>query len=167
VILSTDGEQIRRDVQREGEAWNAVSEGWEPEGVIWPTWPVRPVDEMSSPESALSGVQKYWAKSGNRLRDSAKWMATVLGAALATVIGTSPLGSIRHHHSATAMAFLLAGLLLLCATLFLVLQVMRPQAVSFTEVQNADKSKSLFRLLRWASGGTLWSRSRTCTCRAG
>jgi hypothetical protein len=39
----------------------------------WPTWPVRPADGMSSAESALSGVRRYWNKSGYRQRDPAKW----------------------------------------------------------------------------------------------
>jgi hypothetical protein len=144
VVLSTDGNKVRRDIWRDDVAWQAVAEGWEPEGIIWPTWPVRPIDEMSSAESALNGVQKYWTKSGNRLRDSAKWMATVLGAALATLVGTSPLTSIRQDHTTTAMLLLVLGLLLLCVTLFLVLQVMRPQAVSFTDVQASRKHSGPF-----------------------
>jgi hypothetical protein len=138
VVLSTDGNQIRRDVWQGTTAWDAVSGGWEPEGIIWPTWPVRPADEMSAAESALNGVQKYWNKSGNRLRDSAKWMATVLGAALATLVGTSPLAPLRQHHTTTEIALLLTGLLLLCITLFLIVQVMRPQTVSFSDVQGAS-----------------------------
>jgi hypothetical protein len=110
VLLTTDGSEIRRDVWRDNGAWEPVAEGWEPEGVIWPTWPVRPVDEMSSAEAALAGVQKYWNKSGNRLRDSAKWMATVLGAALAALVGTSPLTTALQHRTATERAFLLLGL---------------------------------------------------------
>jgi hypothetical protein len=145
VVLSTDGNEIRRDVRIDGGAWKADGEGWEPEGVIWPTWPVRPADEASSPASALNGVQKYWNKSGNRLRDSAKWMATVLGAALAVLVGTSPLGVLRDHHSVATIAPLLAGLALLCLTLFLVVQVMRPQAVSFTDVQRARRRTALGR----------------------
>jgi hypothetical protein len=144
VLLTTDGSQIRRDVWRDKVAWEVAAEGWEPEGVIWPTWPVQPADEMSSAEAALTGVQKYWNKSGNRLRDSAKWMATVLGAALATLVGTSPLTTALRHRTATEMAFLLLGLLLLCVTLFLVMQVMRPQTVSFTEVQCASERRGPF-----------------------
>lgn len=138
VALSTDGTQIRRDVWQGTTPWNAVSEGWEPEGIIWPTWPVHPADEMTAAEAALNGVQKYWSKSGNRLRDSAKWMATVLGAALATLVGTSPLTPLRQHHTTADIALLLTGLLLLCITLFLIVQVMRPQTVSFNDVQGAS-----------------------------
>lgn len=146
VVLSTDGSQIRRDVWQGATAWNAVSEGWEPEGIIWPTWPVHPADEMTAAEAALNGVQRYWSKSGNRLRDSAKWMATVLGAALATLAGTSPLGPLRQHHSPADIALLLTGLLLLCITLFLIVQVMRPQTVSFNDVQGASTRGGPFSL---------------------
>jgi hypothetical protein len=138
VVLSTDGDEIRRDIWQGKVAWETASEGWEPEGIIWPTWPVRPAEEMSAAEAALNGVQKYWNKSGNRLRDSAKWMATVLGAALATLVGTSPLAPLRQHHTTAEIALLLTGLLLLCVTLFLIVQVMRPQTVSFTDVQHAS-----------------------------
>lgn len=151
ILLSTDGSRIRRDVWLDNVPWQAADEGWEPEGIIWPTWPARPADEMSSAEAPLNGVQRYWTKSGNRLRDSAKWMATVLGAALATLVGTSPLAPIRLHHTTTQMVFLLTGLLLLCITLFLIVQVMRPQAVSFTDVQRAPRHSGPFgsALGRW------------------
>jgi len=110
-----------------------------------------PPKRWSSTEAALNGVQKYWNKSGNRLRDSAKWMATVLGAALATLVGTSPLAPIRQHHTTAQIVLLLVGLLLLCITLFLIVQVMRPQAVSFTEVQRARRHSGSFgsALGRW------------------
>ncbi len=87
----------------------------------------------------LADLQKYWSKAGNRLRDSAKWMATVLGAAIAAVIGTTPLASQNGHHHLQIPAALigLAGLIFLGVTLFLVLQVMRPEAVSYEDVQSA------------------------------
>jgi hypothetical protein len=138
VVLSTDGRQIRRDLWYNHEAWQADHERWQPEGVIWPTWPGRPVDEASSPDSALGGVQDYWTEAGTRLRDSAKWMATVLGAALAALVGTSPLTLLKGHHFGTVQFILGAiGLLALGLALFLIMQVMRPKAVSFTDVQSA------------------------------
>ena len=69
----------------------SIGQGWEPEGVIWPAWPARSKDEIAASGSPLAGVQEYWSTVGNRLRDSAKWTAAALGAALAAVIGTSPL----------------------------------------------------------------------------
>lgn len=138
VVLSTDGRQIRRDIWVDHEAWSADRERWQPEGSIWPTWPARPADEVPSPESALGGVQEYWAEAGNRLRDSAKWMATVLGAALAALVGTSPLALVKGDHFGTVQFLLGAiGLLSLGITLFLIMQVMRPKAVSFTDIQSA------------------------------
>ena len=99
---------------------------------------------MSAEEAALNGVQKYWHKSGNRLRDSARWMATVLGAALATLVGTSPLAPIRQHHATAQAIFLLAGLALLCVTLFLIVQVMRRQRCPSNEVRRARPHSGLF-----------------------
>jgi hypothetical protein len=57
ILLSTDGRRIRRDVWRGPKPWKAAAEGWEPEGIIWPTWPVRPAREMSAEEAALNGVE--------------------------------------------------------------------------------------------------------------
>jgi hypothetical protein len=151
VRLTTDGRQIRRDVWLGAHAWAPGPEGWEPEGIIWPTWPTRPADEISAPMSALNGVHKYWSKAGNRLRDSSKWMATVLGAALEALVGTSPLTALPRRHSADALLLLLGGLALLCVTLFLVLQVMRPQAVCLSDVQRARRHAGPFgsALGRW------------------
>jgi hypothetical protein len=74
------------------------------EEVIWPAWPATTAEEASVAAIPLADLQKYWSKAGNRLRDSAKWMATVLGAAIATVIGTRPLASLRGHHLQLAAA---------------------------------------------------------------
>jgi hypothetical protein len=108
--------------------------------VIWPTWPGRSQDEAAASPSPLADAQEYWRTVGNRLRDSAKWTAVVLGAALATVIGTSPLAGMREHRPQPIAILLGAvGLVFLGVTLLLVLQVMRPQAVSFADVQKAKE----------------------------
>lgn len=110
----------------------------EREEVIWPTWPATPAEEASVAAMPLADLRKYWSKAGNRLRDSAKWMATVVGAAIAAVIGTTPLASLNGRHLQLAAALIgLTGLIFLGVTLFLVLQVMRPEAVSYEDVQNA------------------------------
>ena len=110
--------------------------------VIWPTWPAKSQDEAAASPSPLADVQEYWRTVGNRLRDSAKWTAVVLGAALATVIGTSPLTGMREHRPQPIAILLGAvGLAFLGVTMLLVLQVMRPQSVSFDQVQKAEKGK--------------------------
>jgi len=107
--------------------------------VIWPAWPTTSQDEAAAAPSPLAEVQQYWSTAGNRLRDSAKWSAAVLGAALAAVIGASPLAGIRGHTpQPIAIALGAAGLVFLGITMFLVLQVMRPQSVSYDRVQNAE-----------------------------
>ena len=153
-VLSTDGHQIRRDVwsgprparaDATLEPWQAVAEGWELEGIIWPTWPT---GESTAADSPLAGVQQSWAKASDRLRDSANWLATVLGVALAAVVGTSPLTPLRQHHPAgIAIGLGLGGLALLGLTLFLILQVLRPQEVSYTDIQTAPRGA----LSRWRS----------------
>jgi len=99
VQVSPRGEVITRKVYRDGAPWNQGGSTWEPDGchvftedlVIWPAWPARSHDEAAASPSPLADVQKYWRTVEKRLRDSAKWTAAVLGAALATLIGTSPL----------------------------------------------------------------------------
>ncbi len=107
--------------------------------VIWPAWPATSQDEAAAAPSPLADVQQYWSTAGNRLRDSAKWTAAVLGAALATVIGASPLAGMREQTpQPVAIVLGAVGLVLLGITMFLVLQVMRPQSVSYDRVQNAQ-----------------------------
>jgi len=142
------GEVVTRVVTREDRRgrrrWSQFCDA--PAGdvceVIWPTWPARSQDEAVASPSPLADVQEYWSTVGNRLRDSAKWTAVVLGAALATVIGTSPLAGLREHRpQPVAIVLGAAGLVFLGVTMLLVLQVMRPQSVSFDHVQNAQKGK--------------------------
>ena len=136
VQISPHGELIRRDVWIGAQPWDPAKEGWESEGIIWPTWPNRLEDEAAMRRSPLDEAHDYWTNAANRLRDSAKWMATVLGAALAAVVGTSPLAHLEGHRLTWISVTLgVCGLLLLGITLCLVLQVMRPQPVSFIDVQ--------------------------------
>ena len=105
----------------------------------------------------LTAVEEYWSAAGKRLRDSAKWMATVLGAALAVIVGTSPLAEMtqRINHRA-ALATGSAGLLFLFVTLFLVIQVMRPQSVSFTDVQFATENRGFWKKLFYGNPLYKW-----------
>jgi hypothetical protein len=138
VKIRADGYKIIREISYESEPWDLNRAGWQPQGVIWPAWPARLEDQAPLGESPLAGAQDYWAKVGGRLRDSAKWMATVLGAALAAIVGTAPLTVFAAHHPhGRAVVVGLIGVGLLYLTLFLVLQVMRPQSVSYADVQSA------------------------------
>ena len=65
-------------------------------------------------------------------------MAAVLGAALAALVGSSPLAGLSPRHlQGVAITLGLIGLALLGLTMLLVLRVMRPQSVSFAQVQEA------------------------------
>lgn len=152
VTVRPDGHKIARDICFDGHAWDQAAEGWEAEGIIWPTWPANSEDIAAAAGSPLAEVQDYWTTVANRLRDSAKWMALVIGASLGTVVGASPLAGIRQHHpQGIAIALGLVGLGLLGLTLYVVMQVMRPQSVSYTDVQSAKPGPWLFRmpLNRW------------------
>lgn len=150
VRVQPDGHLITRHVWCAGEAWDQCGHRWAPERVIWPGWSARSREEIDALGSPLADMENYWSTVGNRLRDSAKWQATVLGAALAAVIGTSPLSGMREHrmHGA-AIIVAAAGLALLGATMFLILQVMRPQSVSYGDVECA-------RPRHWLPQRSLW-----------
>jgi hypothetical protein len=123
---------------------------WRPEAIIWPMWAPGLLDIKVSATTPLTNVHDYWSKTGDRLRDSAKWMATVLGLALGSLVGTSPLAEMHKSPPRTSALIIGAvGLILLGVTLFLLLQVMRPQSVSFDEVQRSGNFRANhFRPLR-------------------
>jgi hypothetical protein len=133
VAPDRNGGLLRR-VWRDGVEW-APSKEWAPEATIWPALLLS--DQKRSEAGApLNALQDYWSTAGDRLRDSAKWMATVIGAALAALVGTSPLRDMQA--SSPKLLTVVIGLILLLATLLLVMQVMRPLSVSYTDVQTSD-----------------------------
>ncbi len=112
--------------------------------VIWPAWPASLAEAIAVAETPLQGLQQRWDATINRLRDSAKWMAAVLGAALASVIPAAPLAHLTSYHFSAVPATLgVTGLFLLNVTLVLVLQVMRPQTISYADVQYAAEPTGL------------------------
>jgi hypothetical protein len=140
VTVSPHENMIKRQVFHQKKLWKDCQMDWEPEEIIWPTWPGTAEAERALAASPLAGLHDEWSRAGNRLRDSAKWMATVLGAALAALIGASPLGEFKDHKlHGWAIVLGAAGLILLGITLFFVLQVMRPRTVSYEEVQNPSR----------------------------
>jgi hypothetical protein len=121
----------------------------EPDEVIWPTWPATIEDEAAVTTSPLADLQGYWTTAGNRLRESAKWLATVLGLAMASIIGTSPVSSLSSHNFEVAAALIgLVGLLSLGVTMLLVLRVMQPPAVSYEEIEKAQAPSGHSRSIR-------------------
>jgi hypothetical protein len=150
VSLAVEEPVIRRRVWLGRAGWRPDDRTGDPAVVIWPTWPDNPHGPDASPASPLAGVRDYWSAAGTRLRDSAKWMAAVLGAALATLVGTSPLSGMRlHRPPVPAIVTGAVGLVLLGCTMFLVLQVMRPRSISFTDVQVSGEGR------RWLPGNPL------------
>jgi hypothetical protein len=136
---------IRREVRVDGADWDADREGWAPEPRIWPTWSPS-LGEDSGAGAPLQGVHDYWSEADDRLRDSAKWLAAVIGASLAALVGTSPLADVwAHRPPKGALWFGLAGIVCLGVTLALVLRVIRPTSVAFADVQNAEH----FALRKW------------------
>ena len=146
------GHLVVRHVWRDGKALDEFGHRWAAEKILWPGLSAKSKEEIDALGSPLADMQEYWSAVANRLRDAAKWTATALGAALAAVIGTSPLAAMRvqRPHSA-AIILAAAGLLLLGITMFLVLQVMRPKSVSYGDVESARSrrwmpQRSLYKL---------------------
>jgi hypothetical protein len=156
VLLWGEGSTIRRHVLLGESGWAPDPHAPAGPEIIWPTWPGQQQEQASGAPSPLEGVRNYWSAAGTRLRDSAKWLAAVLGAALATLIGTSPLAGLQQHRPpAVAIAVGVAGLLLLGCTMLLVLQVMRPRSISFTDIQMSGAGP------RWRPGNPLrrWKKT--------
>jgi hypothetical protein len=119
---------------------SGTQEPEQPEEVIWPTWPATIEDETEVATSPLADLQHYWSAAGDRLRESAKWMATVIGAALAAVVGSSPSANLSSHHlQVVAAAIGLVGLSCLAVTMVLVLRVLQPPEVSFEQIEAAGE----------------------------
>jgi hypothetical protein len=73
-------------------------------------------------------------------------MATVVGFALATIVGTSPLANLtRDHLEPAAAAIGLAGLAFLGITMTLILRVMQPQAITYAALQTAEPPNPIHR----------------------
>ncbi len=128
-----------------------MPDGHRQDEIIWPTWPNSVDEEIATLSTPLADLQQHWDESVSRMRDSAKWMATILGAALASLVPTAPLAG-RHHLSMVSACFGLAGLLCLALTMLLILRVMRPQMVSYEDIQDAEepsnRRKKLYRLIQ-------------------
>jgi hypothetical protein len=156
VRLSVEEPVIRRRVWLDQAGWRPDDRAGELSVIIWPTWPDGPHDRAGPAASPLAGVRDYWSAAGTRLRDSAKWMAAALGAALAALVGTSPLSGLRlHRPPLPAIVTGAVGLVLLGCTMFLVMQVMRPRSISFTDVQVSREGR------RWRLGDPLWRWKQT------
>jgi hypothetical protein len=112
---------------------------WTPERIIWPAWTMGTAD--GAPEghnTALDSVHDSWRNSSDRIRDSAKWTATVIGVTLAALVGTSPLtGLLDRPFTQQGWLTALTGLVMLATAMFLVLQVLRPNNTSYVDVQTA------------------------------
>jgi hypothetical protein len=109
---------------------------WAPELEIWPSWHQLAADLGAGEPKALTELDDRCRSNGDRLRDSAKWMATVIGIALAGMVGTSPLADMRAR-GPWAWVLGIVGLVLVGVTLLLVLEVIRPEPAAFNDIQNA------------------------------
>lgn len=127
---------------------------WEDGGssteTVWPIW-VPPAQE----KTAADRFHEYWKASTDQTRSTAKWMATVLGAALAALLGTAPLTGLRNT-GVTPLALTVAviGLLLIGITLFLVVRVLIPVDLNFRDLCEASYpgGKPPRGLRKWLAG---------------
>jgi len=114
-------------------------DAWKPELNVWPSWHQNYQDSDHEGALPLEMVTQHCQRNGERLRESAKWLATVVGVALAALIGTSPLANMRQAGpSWWTFALGAVGLVLLGMTLLLIMAVIRPRPVSYHEIQTAS-----------------------------
>jgi hypothetical protein len=151
--------QVTRVVSRDGRRWvpglapdpaageGNSSGGAGPEKVIWPTWPATLIEERAM-STSRGDLQQTWDAGIGRLRDTARWSATVLGAALASIIPTASLSKrlAGQHLTAGREALGLAGLARAGIAIVLILRVLLPRQVSYDSVLKA----------RAPDGLTLW-----------
>jgi len=137
VVVQVRGSVVTREVTYSDVRWSPAGSPLEGEPwaeVIWPTWPATVADQLEASESPLQDLLQHWDVTIGRLRDSAKWLAAVIGAALASVIPTAQLGGLGHMHlSDSAKVLGTLGLVLVSMTLLLVLRVLRPTSVSYAD----------------------------------
>jgi hypothetical protein len=136
---------VTRDVARNGQPWSRYDDDMPGPGeVIWPTWPATLTEEASAEASPLAELQRHWDIATSRVRDSAKWIATVLGAALASIIPAAPLtGLTQRHISAAAAAAGISGLVLVSVTMLLILRVLQPQMATYEGIECAGQKPGL------------------------
>lgn len=118
------------------------SGAWRPEEVIWPAWcppTVRENGAGMATVTALERVHEHWGRAADRIRESAKWMATVIGLALATLIGASPFADLSARQpGGWFWVAATAGLVCLALTLLLLTQVLLPNITSYDAIQMAE-----------------------------
>lgn len=97
---------------------------------VWPVW----VPESDS-ESALAKFEENWADAADQARSTAKWLAAILGTALAALVGSAPLSGIRGEYIPW-LAYVMgaAGVACISFTLFLVVRVLVPEVTDFDDL---------------------------------
>lgn len=129
---------FRGDRQKTGWIEWTGDKRWNPEVEIWPTWHAASGDD-AEPRDLLSTVHRHSSVDADRLRDSAKWMAAVVGLTLGVLVGTSPVSTMAASDPPlVSVAVGVVGLILLAVTLILVLGVIRPDPVSYHDIQAAE-----------------------------
>jgi hypothetical protein len=164
VSVEATGHLVSRRVYNGHKPWPALAEDEHfdqryQDEVIFPAWPATLQEEIDASATPLADLQTHWDEATGRLRDSAKWMATVIGAALAALIPTAPLTHLSRHITAAPASIGSVGLLFMIVTMVLVLRVMQLQSVDYNEIEGAKPYRGLegaLHLPRRAAGGALY-----------
>jgi len=103
---------------------------------IWPIWVPQP-----DSDTTIADFETHWNDASTQARSTAKWIATVLGAALAALIGTAPLAGFRDQ-DIPWYAYLSGGvgLVLIIVTLALIINVLVPQVTGFGDLTSSSGS---------------------------
>jgi hypothetical protein len=118
---------------------------------FWPVWVPTP-----DSETTVADFEKQWADASAQARSTSKWLATVLGAALAALIGSAPLANLRNQYVPWS-AYLCGGvgLVLVALTLFLILRVLVPRVTGFEDLTSGKRSFRKLKARLEGHGGVL------------
>jgi hypothetical protein len=128
------------------------------EELVYPVWVPK-----SGSDPTLADFEKNWANASNQARATAKWLATILGVALAALIGSAPLSGLRGEYIPwRAYVVGAAGLACIALTLFLVVSVLVPQVTDFEDLISGKRPfKSLKKRFERNTGTLLPLRVHT------
>lgn len=101
-------------------------------------------NDKRNDRSGLARFQKHWQDASMQARSTAKWIATIIGAALGALIGTAPLSGLQGKQiPESAMISAALGVLFIGVTLYLVLRVLVPNVTVFGDIIDQPK-RALF-----------------------
>lgn len=141
--------ELRREKEKKWRRRGKEEECINFEEPVWPVW----VPALDC-ETTIADFEKECADDSALARSTSKWLVTILGAALALLIGSAPLANL-HDVNIPWYAYLYGGigLAFVVLTLFLVIRVLIPRVPGFDDLTGKEpRFKELKKRLEGHSG---------------